>query len=63
MEIYNEKEPAEKEKYKMYISRIKEDKENGIKLNSVFKEINRLKKSLMLNGIKRMVTSGKTPPS
>ena len=36
---------------------------NGAKFLVECKEINRLKKSLVLSGIKRMVTSGKTPSS
>ena len=32
-----------------------------MKQNPIFKEINRLKKNLVLNGIKGVVTSGKIP--
>ena len=35
----------------------------GIELKPVFKEINRLNKTLMLNGIKQAVSTGKTHPA
>lgn len=49
-----------KKKYITYSSVRKETPENGIELKSVFKEINRLKGNI-LNRIKGVVTSGKTP--
>lgn len=50
-----------KEKYKMY-SLMRKGALGSVKeLNPVFKEINRLKKSLVLNGIKEIVTSEQDP--
>ena len=45
----------------MYNLRRKGAPGSGIELTPVFKETNRLKKSLMLNGINGVVTSGKDP--
>jgi hypothetical protein len=53
MQIYNERENAEKEKKcKIYNLRRKGLSGSGIELNSLFKEINRLKNVLTLDGIK-----------
>ena len=49
-----------KEKYKMSHLRIGAP-ESVIGLNPVLKEIKHLKKSLMLSGIKEVVTSGQNP--
>ena len=52
--IYNEKKQAEQgKKYKIRSSRRKGAPGDRMKLNPVFKEINRLKESLILNGIKK----------
>ena len=59
MKICNEKEQAEKGK--MYNSRRKGALGSRMMANPVFKEINRLRKILMLNGIKAVVTSGQDP--
>ena len=56
MKIYNEKEQAEQEKYKMYNLRRKGASGSERELNSVFKEINRLR-----NGIKGKLISGQDP--
>jgi len=47
----------------MHSSRRKGEPGSGVELSSVFKGINRLKESLMLNGTKGVVTSGKDHPS
>ena len=60
MQIYNEKEQAELGKIEN-VQFEEEGNTSGMEISPMFKEINRLKKSLMLNGIKGVVTSGQDP--
>jgi hypothetical protein len=50
-----------KKKYKTYSLRGEGTSESGMEVSSVFKEINRLKRSLMPNGIKVVLVSGQDP--
>ena len=61
IKISNEREQIEQGKYEMYNLKRKEARGSGMEQNSVFKEINRLKKSWMLNRVKGGVTSGNNP--
>lgn len=54
------KEQAEQGKIKSVQSEEKGTRRNGMRLSPVIKEMNRLKKSLMLNGLKGVVMQGKT---
>jgi hypothetical protein len=56
--INNKKKQAEQGKYKMYSLRRKWVPGSGMELNPIFKEMNRLKKSLILNEVKGEETSG-----
>ena len=58
IQIYNEKEQTEQEKKIVHFEETKGVPGSGMELNPVFKEVNRLKKSLMLSGI---VTSRQDP--
>lgn len=52
-----------KEKCKMYIVQGRKEKSgNGMEINCAFREINSLKKSLILHRVKRVVTSGHDLP-
>lgn len=61
MRIYNKKESTEQKKLKMYNQRRKGAPGSGMQRSPVFKEINRPKKSLVLNGIRRVVILGEDP--
>ena len=62
MQIYNEKEQAELGKIEN-VQFEEEGNTSGMEISPMFKEINRLKKSLMLNGIKGVEPQGKIPHS
>lgn len=57
MQVYNEKEQTEQGKIQNVGLRRKGAPGRVIELRTVLKQINRLKKSLILNGIKGMVNS------
>jgi hypothetical protein len=62
MQIYNAKEQDEQEKNeKVYSLRRKGVLGSVMELNPVLKEIQMLKKTIVLNGIKGVVTSGQDP--
>ena len=58
IQIYNEKEQTEQEKKIVHFEETKGVPGSEMELNPVLKEVNRLKKSLMLSGI---VTSRQDP--